>query len=131
MSAPVTYRATVNEDGTAYVLARILRKDSNHAMSVPATSDFSSITRGVYLTRTSTAVLAATTLTTTNVVLSSLSTGNIWTADSTGFNFIDTVPSSGFPDGGEVYTLEYKFTLASGEVGWMTIHATAMNMLGS
>ena len=115
MSTPQYYKTVWMEDGTGYVTARITRKNSSHAMVIPATSDFTSITRGAYSVPSSSVISAATTLTTTDVVLTALSTANIWTVDSTGFNFIDTVPSTYFANANQQVRVEYLFTLTSGE----------------
>lgn len=134
MNEPQYYPTVFDEDGTKYILARVLRKNTTHSMVIPATSDFTSITRGVYSVPSSTVIVAATTLTTTDVILSALSTGNIWdfsVGGSTGFNFIDTVPTTAFPTGGQVVQVEYKFTMTAGDVYSLRVRGPVLPIEGS
>ena len=123
------YDFKVMEDGSAYALARVKKKDSSHNMVIVSTSDFSTISRSVY--DSTTVVIGPTTLTVADTILNALSTGTIWTIDSTGFNFIDLVPSTAFPTGGTTYRLEYKFTLTGGEIFHLPINATAISVSAS
>ena len=125
------YQTVYGEDSSAYIMARVMRKNSSHAMVAVVAADMSSIIRNVYQTDGSMLVLGPTTLTVADVILSALSTGNIWTVDSTGFNFIDTIPTTAFPTGGATYRVEYKFTLTGGEVFPLVVVGNAMALLAS
>ena len=123
------FQAYVYEDGTAYAMARLKRKDSSHNLVIVAQANFTSISRKVIRKSDLSTVIGPTTLTTTTVIINSLSTGTIWTKDTTGFNFIDTVPTTAFPVGGEDYNLEYTFTLTGGEVFPLVIRCSAIQVL--
>lgn len=113
------------EDGTCYTLARITRKDSSHNIVPVQQVNVSSIVRNVYKAATATLVLGPTSILKANAILDTLSQGTVWTADNIGFNFIDEVPPTAFPIGDDVYQVEYKFTLTSGEVYWLVYKGAA------
>ena len=124
------YPATVTEDGDAYALARLTKKDSSHNMVIATSSDISTIVRTVTIEGTT--VIGPTSLTpSSSNVLASYSTGDIWDVDTTGFNFIDLLPSTAFPNGGVTYRLEYKFTTTGGNVYFLLFDATTLNVAGS
>ena len=123
---PSYYSATWDEDGTKYVLARITRPSTAYSMVIASATDFSSITRAVYAVPSSTVISASTALTLASVVLSAYSTGNIWDADGTGFNFVDRVPSTCFPNAGVNELVEYKFTLTSGDEGYLRVRGPVL-----
>lgn len=131
MAKPKLYKTRWNEDGSAYVMARVMRKNSSQNLVAVQQSDLSSITRKVFLVSDESVVLGPTALTISDVILNSLSTGSIWTVDSTGFNFIDTVPPTAFPTGDAEYRIEYKFTLTGGEVFWLLVTGTALPVMTS
>jgi hypothetical protein len=134
MSEPQFYATIWDEDGSKYVLARVKRKNSTHDMSVPATSDVSSITRVVYSIPSSTVILASTTLTTSDVFLSAMSTGNIWDTSlggTTGFNFIDNIPVGAFATGNANVLVEYKITLTAGDVFPLRVRGPVLPLEGS
>ena len=130
-SKPKVYKAKWQEDGSCYVASRIMRKNSSQNLVAVQQADLSSITRTVFLVSNESIVIGPTTLTIADVILDSLSTGTIWTIDTTGFNFIDIVPATAFPTGDAEYRIEYKFTLTSGEVYWLSASGTALNVLTS
>lgn len=130
-SKPKVWKARWNEDGTAYVMARVMRKNSSQNLVAIQQADLTSVVRRVFLVSNESVVLGPTTLTIADVVLDSLSTGTIWTIDSTGFNFIDLVPETAFPTGDSEYRIEYKFTLTGGEVYWLLVSGTALPVLTS
>jgi len=131
MAKPKVYKARWNEDGSAYVLARVMRKNSSQNLVAVQQSDLSSVTRKVFLVSDESVVLGPTNLTISDVILNTLSTGSVWTVDTTGFNFIDTVPPTAFPAGDAEYRIEYKFTLTGGEVFWLLVTGTALPVLTS
>lgn len=128
---PKVFKAKWNEDGTAYVMARVMRKNDSQNLVAAVPADVSSVIRRVFTTVDDSVVLGPTTLTVADVFLSSLSTGSIWTADTTGFNFIDVVPPAAFPDGDTEYRIEYKITLTGGEVFWLLVTGTSLPILTS
>jgi len=128
---PKVWRTKWNEDGTAYIMARILVKDDDNDLVAVEPLDVSSVVRRVFLVSNETVTVGPTTLAASDVFLDELSTGNIWTTDSTGFNFIDTVPAAAFPNGDTEYRVEYKITLNSGEVYWLLVEGTSLNVLTS
>lgn len=128
---PKVYKAKWNEDGTAYVMARVMRKNSSQNLVAAVAADVSSVTRRVFLVSDESVVLGPTTLVVADTFLASLSTGSIWTADTTGFNFIDVVPPTAFPAGETEYRIEYKITLTGGEVFWLLVTGTSLPVLTS
>jgi hypothetical protein len=128
---PKVFKCKWNEDGSAYVLARIEKKDSSYDLVPAQQADVSSIVRRVFRTSDSTLILGPTTITVATAVLDSLSTGSIWDADSTGFNFFDTVPPTAFPDGDTEYRVEYKITMADGFVSWLLVAGTSLPVITS
>lgn len=128
---PKVYKAKWAEDGSAYVMARVMKKDDSQNLVAAVAADISTISRRVFTAADGAVVLGPTTLTVSSVMLASLSTGSIWTADSTGFNFLDVVPPTAFPDGDTEYQIEYKFTMTGGEVFWLLVTGTSLPVLTS
>lgn len=128
---PKIFKTKFNEDGSAYVMARAMRKNSSQNLVALVPADVSSVVRRVFTTSDGAVVIGPTTLTVSDVILGSLSTGTIWTVDTTGFNFVDTVPATAFPDGDTEYQIEYKITLTGGEVFWLLVSGTSLAVLTS
>ena len=55
----------------------------------------------------------------------------LWTADSTGYNFLHDLPPATFPEGGHLYRVEYKFTFAGGAIGWAVFRGEALEVLSA
>ena len=108
-----------------------MRKNSSQNLVALVPADVSSITRKVFKTSDGSTVIGPTTLTISDTILASLSTGTIWTVDTTGFNFVDTVPPTAFPDGDTEYQIEYKITLTGGEVFWLLVAGTSLPVITS
>ena len=130
-SKPKIYKTRWNEDGSAYVMARAMRKNSSQNLIAVVPADVSSVSRKVFKVSDGSVIIGPTTLVTADVILSALSTGSIWTVDSTGFNFIDTVPATAFPDGDTDYQVEYKITLTGGEVFWLIVSGMSLPVMTS
>lgn len=128
---PTIVHAVVFEDGDAYVLARITKKDASHNKVAIVPADVSTVSRKVLLVSDGSTIIGPTPLTVANVVLSALSTGTIWEVDTTGFNFIDLVPATAYPTGEAEVAVEYKFTLTGGEVFWIVARCTPLPVLTS
>lgn len=79
-------------------------------------SDLAGITFYVYDETAGEAITAvAESLTIASVVTSSLTTGNGWTVDGTGYNFRHRVAGTYFATSDHVYRVEYLFTGSAGE----------------
>jgi hypothetical protein len=115
-----------NEDENPTVLARITAKDGTGTLAKRGEgnwlkrADITSIVRNVFDLSSATpdtVVLGPTTLSLTTVVLDTPdNSGDIWTVDMVGYNFIDTVPLTPFATGGNRYSVEYIVTLTGGTV---------------
>lgn len=110
MSAAIKV-AKVIEGAGAVLLARVV----GNAGTPITQASLSSISRLVYVPATATSVSSGT-LTISSVVYDALQTGDLWAADSEGYNFKDTIGASTLSEGNTVYRVEYKFTPTSGEV---------------
>ncbi len=105
------------EGGDLLVLARLYVENlTSHNLVAAVAADVDSITRSlISLTDGTTVVNGPTNLDVSTTMLSGLSTGSIWRADSTGFNVRDQIPGS------VLVTLpgvecRYVFTLSGGTV---------------
>lgn len=130
-SKPKIFKTRWNEDGSAYVMARVMKKNSSQNLVAVTPADVSSISRRVFTTSDGATVIGPTTLVTADTILSVLSTGTVWTLDTTGFNFVDTVPPTAFPAGETEYQIEYKITLTGGEVFWLLVVGTSLPVFTS
>lgn len=127
---PQYVAAIFDEDSSKYVLARVTRPNSSWNMTAITSTDITSITRAVYSVPSSTIILTSTTLTTTNVVITT-STGTIWTKDGDGFNFVDAVPVTAFPNPNETVLIEYKFTFVDNTIFPMRVRGPVLPLEGS
>ena len=59
-------------------------------------------------------IVSATGLDPSALLFSELQTGPMWTADGTGYNFLDQLPAGSLPLGRRLYKVEYNFALTSG-----------------
>lgn len=115
------------EDSSCEVLGRVTaRNGSGAATGVRGEgkflmqADVSSITAKVYNLTDDPNGESPTeelTLTVSSVILNTVDeSGEVWTQDDIGYNFRHALASTLFPDGGDIYRVEYKFTLTGGEV---------------
>jgi hypothetical protein len=111
-----------------YLLARIYKATAAYAEQAIAQSDVSTITYEVF-NKSSGASLATGSLTVSDVVLNALSTGNIWTVDSTGFNFVWIASRSLFT-ASVTHRIAVTITLTSGKVVVVTFELKAANPAG-
>lgn len=133
------YNFTVNEDGTAVLLARICAASGSTSPIVGegypiVQADVSTITYSVFdLDGDNAAVLSAQSLTISAVVYNTLqdTAGYVWTADTLGYNYKHTLPITAFPTGGRTYQYEAKFTMADAGVVWVKATCKAESMLTS
>ena len=103
----------VVEDGDIYVLMRVMKITANYNQVPALQADFATIKRAVWNEDSDATVLAQSTLTIASVMLNALSLGDIWTADKSGFNFIDKVPKTAVPSDA-TFSIEYEFTTSAG-----------------
>ncbi len=57
-------------------------------------------------------------------------TDSRWTRDTTGYNFLFTIPAAAFPSVG-LYRVEFKFTPATGDPFHMVVRVHVLNLLQS
>jgi len=103
-------KASVHEDTDITFLARVL-VDASNTLTPAVQADISTITYAVYAGATS---IGTGSVAVSSSVYNTLQTGTIWGVDSTGFNFKATLANTLFPTGSTTYTVDFKFTLASG-----------------
>jgi len=113
----VLTKAVVWEDTTCTFLARVYyRNTTTNNLALLTQAATSTITCAVY---DGTTLVSSPTVTISTDVLDTISTGSIWTVDSTGFNFIHKIAASVFSGPDKIYRVEYKITLAtSSDIGW-------------
>lgn len=124
------------EDGSATTLGRATARNASGAATgvhgegkFIKQADVSSITLSVFDLSSATpdTAIATEILTVSAVILNTVVTSNeIWTKDSTGYNFLHDLAASYFPTGNHTYLLEYKFTLTGGVVAWGVYSGPAM-----
>jgi hypothetical protein len=124
MSAKIV-SATVWEDATAVMLARLLGADGDEVVQ----ADISSIACKVF--DSSGVQIVAPSIVVSSVIYETLQTGSEWTVDSLGYNFRHALPTTAFPTGGETYIVEYVFTAADGSVFPVVYKAKALGLYSS
>jgi hypothetical protein len=110
-----------NEDGSATCLTRVTARNGSGA-AIPSEgkwlqqADVASITcKVIDVTNNDTEITPAPTVSVASVILNTpVTDGTIWDADTTGYNFLHDLAGSYFPTGGNVYQVEYYFTLTGG-----------------
>lgn len=108
---PQPKRASIWEDGGAFLAARIL--GNNGAYLTQATT--SSITYLIYDV-TAGAEITSGSLTISSVIFDTLQTDGRWTEDTTGYNFGYAAAASAFATPDHTYRVEFKITPTSGQV---------------
>ena len=108
--------ATIWEDSSGTAMARVVGADA----SVITQASTASIERKIFDLTGLTPGTAESTdaIVVADSVFDSLQTDARWTADSTGYNFRDTMAAANFPTGNHRYRVEYKFTPVAGDVFW-------------
>lgn len=117
--------ASVWEDATAVMLARVVGSDADNV----AQADISSIACKVF-DAAGTQIINPS-ITVSSVIYDTLQTGDEWTVDATGYNFRHALPTTAFPTGGAIYTVEYVFTATDGSVFPVVYRVTALNLFSS
>lgn len=139
MSAVI--QCVFQEDGTNTVLGRLTARDGtgtatgvNGEGNWIKKADLSSITCAVFDLDGSTPGTAIATPTITiasNVLDTPVTTAVLWTADTTGYNFLVDLGPSNFPTGGNKYRVEFKFTTTGGAVGWGLFEGKSIGVFSS
>lgn len=117
------FAASFKEDNDSTILGRITaRNGSGAATGVDGEgkfvqiADVSSITYEIFDLEAPTTVAFSGTLTVANVILDTVVTSNeIWTKDSIGYNFLHDLAATNFPEGNRTVLIEYTVTLTGGE----------------
>lgn len=125
MSAQRVFKVVWHEDGSATALGRATaRNGSGGATGMRGEgswlkqADVSTITCAVYDKSSSTpetAIATPTVTVSTSVIDSPVTSNEIWTEDTTGYNFLHDLAASNFPTGDHVYRVSYTWTLSGGE----------------
>ena len=66
-----------------------------------------------------------------NILAEPDTSGEVWTVDNVGFNFIHSLPAGSFPTGGHRYAVEYKVIPTSGRQFYMEFVGVARPVIGS
>ena len=121
-------KVSVFEDTGAVIMARVY----GNAGTPITQASLASIVCKVFDLSDGNTLIATRTLTIADVVFDALQTSDArWTTDSTGYNFLDAVPATAFPNGGRTYRLEYVFTPVSGQPFALVAEVDAVNLLSS
>jgi hypothetical protein len=100
----------IYQDNSATIVGRVIALDDG---LVAVQADVTSIAYRV-VDEAGTEVVASTALTVSTVIKDTLFTDGRWNdLDDTGGNFVATIPTTAFPDGGKVYFVRVTFTMAA------------------
>lgn len=97
-------------DDPATCLGRILSPAGDYLVQ----SDVTSATWTVYDLDDAKAVEGTGSLTVSSVIFDTLQTDDIWTEDTTGYNFKSTISGTYLPDAGHNYRIVFAFVTSSG-----------------
>jgi hypothetical protein len=120
----VSFKANFKEDNDGSVLGRLTASNGTGAATgvdgegkFIKQADVSTITYEIFDLEAPTTVAFSGTLLAANVILDTVVTSNeIWTKDSTGYNFKHDLAASNFPNGGVTVLVEYTVTLSGGAI---------------
>lgn len=101
---------------TPLMMARITGRDGSFDSAAVTQSDVSSITYTVVDANNDHTQTVGGSLTVADVFYDTLQTGDIWTTDSTGFNFAHMLSSAAIDKENHQYIVEYTVTLTDGTV---------------
>lgn len=97
-------------------MARVMGHDGSYNAAAITQADVQSITYKVVDANNDHTATASGSLSASDVILDTLNTGDIWTVDSTGFNFSHQLPSTAIDTENHVFIVEYKMTLTDSTV---------------
>lgn len=121
----MSFKVAFRENSSCHVVGRITMVDGTgsavgndgEAYFIKQ-ADLTSIVRSVFDLSSSTPntpVIGPTTLALSDVVLDTVVTDRaLWKGDSVGYNFKDRIPNTAFPNGGHIYSVEYRMTPTAG-----------------
>ena len=116
---PIPKRASIWEDGGAFLMGRVLGNDGVYITQAVV----SSITYLVHdITAGADVTSGSVTISTT--IFDTLQLDDRWTEDDIGYNFGVAVSASWFATPDHTYRVEYKFTPSSGQVFWVVFELT-------
>lgn len=110
-----TESACVFAGSPPLLMSRVQIVGDDISLSNVLQEDVASITYSVTDTSDGT-VTASGTLSIAAVIYDTLQTGDVWTTDSTGFNFAHRPSVASIPDGNKTYIAEYVITSGDGQV---------------
>jgi hypothetical protein len=119
--------ATVFEDSGVILMARIV----NDAGTLLTQATTTSITCKSYDTSDPTGTPVTPTVVVASVIFDTLQTPDIWTEDSTGYNFKHVLPATAIPNGDRTYQVEYKITPTSGEAFYLVFQLQTIGILST
>ena len=117
---------SVLEDGSVVVAARMT--DGTPAKTFLKQADVLAISYKVFNKKTGVEIVASTVLVVADVIFD---TPKSWDCDALGYNFLNTFPPASFPDGKVVYTVEVRFELTGGHLGWIVFNAKTKSLFTS
>ena len=127
MMAVTVTTDTVWEDTDAVFMARI----TNWAAANITIATVTSITRYIYDETGGTTIDSGTAVTVATSVFDTLQTDALWSKDSTGYNFKDTIGETAFVTGGSTYRVEYIVKPTSGTEFPVAFQVTAKALRSS
>lgn len=117
---PIPKRASIYEDGGAFLMGRILGNDGAY-LTQATTSSITYLVHDI----TAEADITSGSLTISSVIFDTLQTDGRWTEDTTGYNFGHAAQASWFATPDHTYRVEYKFSPTSGQVFWVVFELIA------
>ena len=131
------FPARWSEDGTATCLARVCAINGSGAATGVngegrwiTQSDLSAITCNLFDVTAGSAAVSAT-VTSAAILNTPVTSQANWASDTTGYNFLHTLPITAFPAADRTYRVEYKLTLNGGEVFFIRYQGSVVSTLGS
>ncbi len=125
MAASDLITATIWEDSDCTFLARV-KIDRASVLDNVKQADVSTIAYEVF--DGGLQIGATGNVTVSSAVFDTLQTGTIWSVDSTGFNFKQTLAAAYFPTGGRTYRVEFKWVLTGGTAFWLVYAVNAQGV---
>jgi hypothetical protein len=118
-------RGYVIENSAAVMLARVSGQSGGNVVQ----ADISSINVKVFDLDNATQISTTITPTVSSVVYNTLQTDARWTVDATGYNVAIALAGSYFPEGNRPYSIEAKFTPASGSAFYVVWQVESIDIL--
>lgn len=120
-----SYSASSYEDQPVTVMSRVRGLSGAYITQ----ASLSAITCKVY--NSTGTLVTSPTVTISSAVYDTLQTSDVrWTRDTTGYNFLFTIPATAFPLPG-YYRVEFKFTPSAGDPFHLVVRVHVLNLLQS